>query len=182
MPSVWAADEKERREMIGQFMVRDNKARNGDLGFVPRAALARRDRNPGYTLIEMLVALIVTGVLLSMGVPKFQQSLEQSRADVAGANLRSIWAAQRLYWLENRTYAPDLPTLLAANLIDPSLPTATAPYGYSIATSSDSWFTATATRGGSTNWSGTFTIAADGTFSGSVQQSGQGVTIIPGFQ
>ena len=130
----------------------------------------------------MLVALIVTGVLLSIGVPKFQQSLEQSRADVAGANLRAIWAAQRLYWLENRTYAPDLTTLVSANLVDPSLPTAIAPYGYSIAASSDSWFTATASRNGSTNWSGTLTIAADGTFSGSVQQSGHSVTIIPGFQ
>ena len=81
----------------------------------------------------MIVAVIVTGVLLSIGVPRFQQSLEQSRADVAGANLRAIWSAQRLYWLENRTYAPDLNTLLSANLIDPSLPTATAPYTYSIA-------------------------------------------------
>ena len=168
--------------MIGQIIVRDKKARSGDLEFAPRTALARRDRKPGYTLIEMLVALIVTGVLLSIGVPKFQQSLEQSRSDVAGANLRSIWAAQRLYWLENRTYAPDLPTLLSANLVDPSLPTATTPYGYSIASSSDSWFTAIATRSGSTNWSGTFTIAADGTFSGSVQQGGQGATIVPGFQ
>jgi prepilin-type N-terminal cleavage/methylation domain-containing protein len=139
-------------------------------------------RNRGYTLVEMLVALIVTGVLLSIGVPRFQQSLEQSRADVAGANLRAIWAAQRLYWLENRTYAPDLPTLLAANLIDPSLPPATVPYSYGVAGASDSWFTATATRGGSANWSGSFTIAADGTFSGSVQQSGQGITIVPGFQ
>ena len=47
-------------------------------------------------------------VLLAMGVPRFQLSLEQARANVAGANLRSIWSAQRLYWLENRTYAPDL--------------------------------------------------------------------------
>ena len=65
----------------------------------------------GYTLVEMIVAVIVAGVLLSVGVPRFAQSLEQSRADVAGANLRSIWSAQRLYWLQNRTYAPDLPTL-----------------------------------------------------------------------
>ena len=55
---------------------------------------------------------------------------------------------------------------LAANLIDPSLPTATSPYTYSIADASDSWFTATATRSGSSSWSGSFTIAADGTFSG----------------
>ena len=59
----------------------------------------------------MMVAMVVLGVLLSMGIPRFQQSLEQSRADVAGANLRSIWSAQRLYWLENRAYAPDLTTL-----------------------------------------------------------------------
>jgi prepilin-type N-terminal cleavage/methylation domain-containing protein len=136
----------------------------------------------GYSLVEMIVSVIVAGVLLSFGVPRFQQSLEQSRADVAGANMRAIWSAQRLYWLQNRPYAPDLNTLLSANLIDPSLPAANTPYGYSIANSSDSWFTATATRSGSSNWSGSFTIAADGTFSGAVQQSGQSVSLEPGFQ
>jgi prepilin-type N-terminal cleavage/methylation domain-containing protein len=159
-----------------------DKPASGPRGLHASDCLAPRTRIRGYTLIEMLVALIVTGVLLSIGVPKFQQSLEQSRADVAGANLRAIWAAQRLYWLENRSYAPDLNTLLSANLIDPSLPTTTTPYSYVIASSSESWFTGTATRGGSTNWSGTFTIAADGSFSGSVQQSGQGVSVVPGFQ
>jgi prepilin-type N-terminal cleavage/methylation domain-containing protein len=168
--------------MIDQFRSRHSKPASGSHGLHPRASFASRSRDRGYTLIEMLVALIVTGVLLSIGVPRFQQSLEQSRVDVAGANLRAIWAAQRLYWLENRTYAPDMNTLLSVSLIDPSLPTATTPYTYVIASSSDSWFTATATRGGSTSWSGTFTIAADGTFSGSVQQSGQGASLVPGFQ
>jgi type II secretory pathway pseudopilin PulG len=130
----------------------------------------------------MIVAVIVAGVLLSIGVPRFAQSLEQSRADVAGANLRSIWSAQRLYWLQNRTYAPDLNTLLTSNLIDPSLPTTTTPFTYSIAGASDSWFTATATRNGSSSWSGSFTIAADGSFTGGVQQSGQGISLEPGFQ
>jgi len=150
----------------------------------PIANCSRRPglRRRGYSLVEMIVAVIVAGVLLSIGVPRFAQSLEQSRADVAGANLRSVWSAQRLYWLQNRTYAPDLNTLLAANLIDPSLPTATSPYTYSIADVSDSWFTATATRNGSSSWSGSFTIAADGTFSGAVQQSGQGASLEPGFQ
>ena len=135
----------------------------------------------GYSLVEMIVAVIVAGVLLSIGVPRFAQSLEQSRADVAGANLRAIWSAQRLYWLQNRTYAPDLSTLLSANLIDPSLPGATIPYSYAIADASDNSFTATATRGGSSTWSGGFTIAADGTFTGTVQQAG-GASLEPGFQ
>jgi hypothetical protein len=115
-------------------------------------------------------------------VPRFQQSLEQSRADVAGANLRAIWSAQRLYWLQNRTYATDLATLVSGNLIDPSLPGANIPYGYSIADASDTWFTATAARNGASSWSGSFTIAADGTFAGTVQQSGHGASVEPGFQ
>jgi prepilin-type N-terminal cleavage/methylation domain-containing protein len=169
--------------MMDQIKTACSEAWRGLRGLYPRLPRPRRVQTCGYTLIEMAVAIIVTGVLLTIGVPRFAQSLEQSRADVAGANLRTIWSAQRLYWLENRTYAPDLNTLLSANLIDPSLPTATAPYAYAVVTPSDnSWFTATATRGGSPTWSGTFTIAADGTFSGSVQQSGQGVTLVPGFQ
>jgi prepilin-type N-terminal cleavage/methylation domain-containing protein len=136
----------------------------------------------GYTLVEALVVMVIMSVLVAMGIPRFQQSLEQSRADVAGASLRSIWSAQRLYWLQYRTYAPDLPTLQSANLIDPSLTTATAPYTYQVAAASDSSFTATATRSGSSFWAGTFTIAADGTFSGSIQQSGQGPLIVPSYQ
>lgn len=137
----------------------------------------------GYSLVEVLVALVMMSVLVAMGVPRFQQSLEKARADVAGASLRSIWSAQRLYWLANRTYAPDLPTLQSSNLIDPSLATATAPYTYQMTVASDgSSFTATATRSGTSSWSGSFTIAADGSFSGSIQQSGQGPTIVPDYQ
>jgi len=137
----------------------------------------------GFSLIELLIAMVVLGVLLSMGVPLFQQSLEQSRADVAGANLRAIWSAQRLYWLENRMYAPDLPTLLTANLIDPSLTTSTVPYTYEVTGPPDnSSFTATATRGGSSAWSGSWAITQDGIFSGSLLQAGQATTIVPGFQ
>jgi type IV pilus assembly protein PilE len=156
-------------------MSRDASRREGSR---PADRVVRR----GYTLVEALVVMVIMCVLVAMGVPRFQQSLEQSRADVAGASLRSIWSAQRLYWLENRTYAPDLPTLLSQNLIDPSLPTATAPYTYHVTPASDGTFTATATRSGTTSWSGSFTIAADGSFSGSIQQSGQGPTIVPGFQ
>jgi type II secretory pathway pseudopilin PulG len=134
-------------------------------------------------LIETLVALVMMSVLLAMGVPRFQFSLEQARANVAGANLRSIWSAERLYWLQNRSYAPDLTTLQSANVLDPTLVSTTAPYTYSVTVSTDgSTFTATATRSGTSSWSGSFTIAADGSFSGSVQQSGQGTVIEPNFQ
>lgn len=144
-----------------------------------------RNARPGYSLIETMVTLVMMSVLLAMGVPRFQQSLEQARANVAGGNLRSIWSAQRLFWLENRSYAPDLATLQSANLIDPSLASATAPYTYQVTVSPDgSSFTATSTRAGSSFWSGSFTIKLDGSFdpSVSVQSSGGGTTIVPSYQ
>ena len=142
---------------------------------------ARRER--GYSLIEALIVLVIMSVLVAMGIPRFQQSLEQAQADVAGASLRSIWSAQRLYWLQYRTYATDLPTLQSANLIDPSLTTAAAPYSYQVTGASDS--TASPRRRpvpDRPSGRAAFTIAADGTFSGSVQQSGQGPLIVPNYQ
>jgi prepilin-type N-terminal cleavage/methylation domain-containing protein len=149
---------------------------------VPEPVRSLRMKRRAFSLVELTVAIVVLGVLCSVGIPRFQQSLEQSRADIAGANLRAVWSAQRLYWLQNRAYAPDLNTLLSANLIDPSLTTLTAPYSYSVTSASESGFTATATRSSCPSWSGSFSIAADGTFSGSVQQPGDNISITPGFQ
>ncbi len=147
----------------------------------PRAA--GRPLRSGHSLIEVIISVMVFGILVSMGVPKFQQSIEQSRADAAGANLRSIWSAERLYWLQSRTFAPDLTTLVNTNLVDPSLGSSNGSYTYNVAASPDGTsFTATATRSGPVSWTGTFTLASDGTFSGSVQQPGNSASITPGFQ
>ena len=151
---------------------------------------ARSSRARGFSLIEMLIAMLVLGVLVAMGIPRFQLSLEQARANVAGANLQAIWSAQRLYWLQNRIYATDLPTLQDANpsspLIDPSLtppppPPTTASYTYSVVLT-ESGFTATAFRNGSSSWSGSWTIDQNGLTGGSILQGGQATTIVLGFQ
>jgi prepilin-type N-terminal cleavage/methylation domain-containing protein len=131
-----------------------------------RRRLFRADMR-AYSLVEMMVAIIVVGVLISMGIPRFQQSLEQARANVAGANLQAIWSAQRLFWLQNRHYALDMTTLRDANpvfpLIDSTLITKTAPYTYTItSTDNGTTFTATALRSGSSSWSGYWTIDQDG--------------------
>jgi type IV pilus assembly protein PilE len=151
---------------------------------------ARRDRHRvrgapgrGHTLVEALVTLVIMSILASFGVPKLQLSLERSRANVAGASLRSIWSAQRLYWLENRYYAPDLTTLHGADLIDQSLVSGSAYYTYSVtATSWDSagnvtGFTVTAERTGASYWNGQFFIDTYGNLTGQIELSGQGTII-----
>ena len=65
-----------------------------------RPLAARR----GFTLTELMVVTTLIGVMAAMSVPSFQRAVQQSRVDIAVANLRAIWAAERLYWLENHTY------------------------------------------------------------------------------
>jgi Tfp pilus assembly protein PilE len=128
-----------------------------------------------------MVVLTMMGVLLSIAAPSFHQALEQSRFDLAAANLRSIWSAERLYWLENRSYAGDLNTLMTAGLIDPSMLSDTRFYSYAISSPDGTTFSASATRINSTTWTGTLTIDQTGTLSGALQALGLN-TIAPVFQ
>ncbi|MFZ1935953.1 MAG: prepilin-type N-terminal cleavage/methylation domain-containing protein [Thermoguttaceae bacterium] len=120
-----------------------------------RAAVRR-----GFTLTELMVVTTLIGVMAAMSVPSFQRAVTQSRTDIAAANLRAIWAAERLYWLENHSYAGTLsqqspPGLIQLGLLDPSLPLTQAGVTYQtggyyfsvvLGTDSTSAFTATATN------------------------------------
>lgn len=145
-----------------------------------RIQRARQPRG-GFTLIEALTALTVISVLLAMSVPSVIRTMEQAHADTAGANLNAIWNAQRFYWLDNRTFAPDLATLEAANLLDVIIVTGNSRYTYAIDTSTASTFRATASRTGSTVWTGQFTIDEAGDITGTVENPGVSYAITPGF-
>ncbi len=133
-----------------------------------------------YTLVEMSVVLIIMGIFVTMAMPKFSRSLESAKADVAGANLRAIWTAERIYWLDNRSYTSSLATLVSLNLLDPSIPT-DASYTYLVTAADVATFTATAQRVPNVSWSGTITITQDGGLSGTLTSAGQS-PIVVGFQ
>ena len=135
----------------------------------------------GFSLMEVMVVLTIMGVLIAMSAPTFHRAVEQSRADVAGANLRAIWSAQRLFWLENHAFASDLNQLLALNLVDPSVVTSSTVYTYSVAAADADTFTAVATRTPWARWSGELAIDQTGTPSGSITALGED-SIQPGFQ
>jgi prepilin-type N-terminal cleavage/methylation domain-containing protein len=134
-----------------------------------------------FSLVEIMVVLVVIDVLTALAVPHFQRAVEQSRADIAAANLRAIWAAEQLYWLDQRTYASDLSALQGCGLIDPQIVQAASGYVYSLSAAGSSTFTATAVRTGSTVWSGEFDIDQTGLITGSIASAGQS-SITPGFQ
>lgn len=127
--------------------------------------LACRVRPRGFTLIELVVTVTIMGLLVAMSAPQFGTSFEQSKADFAAANLRTIWAAQRLYWLENHAYADALSRstpkgLYELGLLDPTIIATDGDYTYTLTSPTSSTFQATATRKGGV---GTITIDQDGT-------------------
>lgn len=129
--------------------------------------LARSARPRGFTLLELIVTVTIMGVLVAMSAPRFGQALEQSRTDFATANLRAIWGAQRLYWLENHAYASVLSQttprgLYELGLLDPAIVSTTGDYTYEITSATSTSFQATATRVGGVN---TITIDQNGTIS-----------------
>lgn len=145
---------------------------------------ACRARPSGFTLTELMVTVAVVGILVGMSAPYFGRALEQSRADFAVANLRAIWAAQRLHWLENHVYAADLGTLRTLGLIDPlldsTIPTGEYTYSTILVPLAPDYILATASRASGSSWTGGFTINQDGTTGGSI--SAGTTTITPGFQ
>jgi Tfp pilus assembly protein PilE len=127
------------------------------------------------------VVVAVMGVLIAIGIPTFGRAVEQSQADIAAANLRAVWAAERLYWLENGTYTADLSALQSLGLLDPTIVKASTVYVYQVPSADTETFTATATRSGSHLWTGTLGVDQTGGVTGSIQAPGQ-PTIVPAFQ
>jgi len=144
----------------------------------PQAATSRRRR--AFTLVELMVVLTLVAILTVLSVPSFQRAMEHARADIAIANLRAIWSAQRLYWLEHHEYASTLQTLIDNHLLDAAMENTAGGYDYDLDLT-DSGFQAVAERTGSSKWSGSFTIDETGVISGSVSALGER-EITPGLQ
>jgi prepilin-type N-terminal cleavage/methylation domain-containing protein len=147
----------------------------------------RRQSSRGFTLIELFIVVVIIGIMAAMSVPSFQRAIEQSKLDIAAANLRTIWTAERLYWLENQSYTTDLTALQSLKLIDPTISGGTASGGYTYgATVASGSLTATATRTGGVSWTGSLTISGEGEISGGltmVGTDGSGPNALtPGYQ
>ncbi|MEM1141992.1 MAG: type IV pilin protein [Pseudomonadota bacterium] len=65
----------------------------------------KNSRNPGFTLIELMIVLVVIGVLLMVGLPSYQNSVvRSSRSDAQGTLMGFAQAMERFY---NQNYSYD---------------------------------------------------------------------------
>jgi prepilin-type N-terminal cleavage/methylation domain-containing protein len=134
----------------------------------------------GVTLLELSVAIIIVGILVAFVVPSFTQVTEQNHVDAATQYLRSVWSAERVYWLEHRTFTNDFSTLNTLGLIDPKIAGGDDGYFlYGITNVSDETFTVGAIRNGSSLWTGTLSITQDGEVTGFVHHGAANVLTPP---
>ncbi len=140
----------------------------------------RRRIRRGFSLLELTVVLTIMGILIAIPAPQFGRAIEQPKLDVAASNLRSIWAAERFYYLETGRYgtlsqlAADA---LASDLVDSSILNGTAFYAYSVSLAAGNQsFVATAIRPPSSVASGTVTIDQAGNLACNVAYAGQAMT------
>lgn len=147
--------------------------------------MSRNRVRVAFSLIEVVVTMTILAVLISLATPSVMQSMEQSHTDLAGAGLRMINTSQRFYWLENRTYAPSLQTLIDEELIDQDLATIAPRYEFSIVSADAAGFVAQARRrlldGGGAPiyngaWQGTLSIDESGVLGGTITGPASAVT------
>jgi type IV pilus assembly protein PilE len=75
-----------------------------------RSAAAQR----GFTLMELLIAVAVMGILTTISVASYRQYALRANRTEARIALLSIQAGQEKFFLQNNAYAQDLATLVAA--------------------------------------------------------------------
>ena len=144
--------------------------------------VARRPARRAFTLVEMMVVVVIVGVLAALAIPSYQRALEQSKADVAAANLRAIWSAERVYWLEYQTYQSNLATLQSLGILDPAIVLSNMGFVYAVPSAGANAFQATATRSGtSSGYSGHYTVDETGLVTGALTMTNR-PDITPGFQ
>lgn len=63
------------------------------------------NKKRGFTLIEIVIALAIIGILVAIAVPSYQSQLRKGRRADAQAHLVNLANKQQQYILDARTYA-----------------------------------------------------------------------------
>jgi type IV pilus assembly protein PilE len=71
-------------------------------------ALGQARRHNGFTLIELMIALVVMAILATIAVPSYWRFVERANRADATAELLRLAAAQERFYIANNTYTANL--------------------------------------------------------------------------
>jgi len=92
-------------------------------------------RRAGFSLVEVAIVLVITGILIAIASPFQRRAVDQARGAAARMSLHNVLLAELTWYAGHQTFTNDRDALLE---IDPSLPLGDAgtPGSIYIATSS----------------------------------------------
>ncbi len=80
---------------------------------------ARRDREDGFTLIELMVVVLIIAILIAIAIPTFLGARERAQDRAAQSSLRNGLTAGKTIFTDNEDYTDATPAAIAA--VEPSL-------------------------------------------------------------
>jgi len=80
---------------------------------------ARRDREEGFTLIELMVVVLIIAILIAIAIPTFLGARSRAQDKAAQSNLRNGVTAAKTVFVDHQDYADATTAALLA--IEPSL-------------------------------------------------------------
>jgi type IV pilus assembly protein PilA len=100
--------------------------------------LNRKQKEKGFTLVELLVVIIIIGILAAIALPNFLGQTAKAKQTEAQQNIGSINRTQTAYRSENPNFASNFDTLGIGSLAGTGSMAFTSNYSYSLSATSNS--------------------------------------------
>ncbi len=78
----------------------------------------KRATSAGVTLIELMVAVVIIGILSAIAIPSYKKNVMRSNRSEAKSTLLTLMQSQEQYYVENTTYTKDF-TDIGYNISSP---------------------------------------------------------------
>jgi type IV pilus assembly protein PilE len=73
----------------------------------------------GFTIIELMIAVAIVGILVTIAFPSYQEHMRKTRRSAAQSFMMDVASRQQQYMIDARSYAGGAGALVALNLAVP---------------------------------------------------------------
>src|SRR3989442_614425 len=80
-----------------------------------------KDREEGFTLIELMVVVLIIAILIAIAIPTFLGARKRAQDRAAQSNLRNALTAEKTYYTDKQVYTNDVAAGGQLKSIEPSL-------------------------------------------------------------